>query len=61
MFSDTFAGIAPTSVPGFVLMQLIGAAAGTAAVLILYPDVAEVADDVVVPHPDRLATAATQT
>lgn len=26
MFSDTFAGIAPTSVPGFVLAQLAGAA-----------------------------------
>ena len=31
MFSDTFAGIAPASVPGFVLAELIGA---TAAVLI---------------------------
>ncbi len=29
MFSDSFAGIAPASVPGFVLAQLIGAALGT--------------------------------
>ncbi|GAA2436908.1 MIP/aquaporin family protein [Actinomadura vinacea] len=36
-FSDTFAGIAPTSVPGFVLAQLAGAAAGVALVLIFYP------------------------
>lgn len=37
VFSDTFAGIAPTSVPGFVLAQLVGAALGLGAVLILYP------------------------
>lgn len=30
MFSDSFAGIAPTSVPGFVLAELIGAAIGLA-------------------------------
>lgn len=30
MFSDSFAGIAPGSVPGFVLAQLAGAAAGVA-------------------------------
>ncbi len=52
MFSDTFAGIAPTSVPGFVVMQLLGAAVGTGIVLVLYPDVGERAGDVVVPHID---------
>jgi len=36
-FSDTFAGIAPASVPGFVLAQIVGAAAGVALVLVLYP------------------------
>jgi glycerol uptake facilitator-like aquaporin len=30
MFSDSFAGIAPASVPGFVLAQLVGAALGVA-------------------------------
>ena len=50
MFSDTFAGIAPASVPGFVAMQLIGGAVGTAIVLVLYPDAAQRAGDVVVPH-----------
>jgi len=30
MFSDTFAGIAPTSAPGFVLAELVGAAVGLA-------------------------------
>ena len=30
MLSDTFAGIAPASVPGFVLAQLAGATLGVA-------------------------------
>ena len=34
MFSDTFAGIAPVSAPGFVLMQLIGA--GIALLLVRF-------------------------
>jgi arsenate reductase len=48
--SDTFAGIAPASVPMFLVAQLAGAAAGVAAVALLYPTVAAVADAVVVPH-----------
>ena len=43
--SDTFAGIAPSSVPMFVLMQLVGAALAVGAVLVLYPDARDVADD----------------
>jgi glycerol uptake facilitator-like aquaporin len=35
--SDTFAGIAPGSVPAFVLMQLIGAALGAGVVRLLRP------------------------
>jgi glycerol uptake facilitator-like aquaporin len=50
MFSDTFAGIAPGSVPGFVLAQLIGAAAGMGLLLVLFPAAGRSADDVVVPH-----------
>ena len=50
MFSDTFAGIAPGSVPGFIVAQMVGAALGVALVLFLYPDAAASADDVVVPH-----------
>jgi glycerol uptake facilitator-like aquaporin len=30
MFSDTFAGIAPSSAPGFIIAELIGAAIGLA-------------------------------
>ena len=37
MFSDTFAGIAPTSVPPFLVAQVIGAAVGVGAVLAFYP------------------------
>jgi glycerol uptake facilitator-like aquaporin len=51
--SDTFAGIAPASVPMFVLMQLVGGAVGVAAVAVLHPGVAAVAEDVVVPKETR--------
>jgi len=37
MFSDTFAGIAPASVPGFVVAQLIGGMLAFGAVRVLYP------------------------
>jgi glycerol uptake facilitator-like aquaporin len=51
-FSDTFAGIEPASVPMFVVAQLVGAVAATGLILVIYPRVAEVAGDVVVPHGD---------
>jgi len=38
MLSNTFAGIAPASVGGFVLMQLLGGALGYAIIRLLYPD-----------------------
>jgi hypothetical protein len=37
MFSDSFAGIAPSSVPAFVLMQLVGGGLALGLVLVLYP------------------------
>lgn len=37
MFSDTFAGIAPASVPMFLLMQLVGGALAFGLVKVLYP------------------------
>ena len=53
MFSDTFAGIAPASVPTFILAQLAGGAAAFALIRTLYPDLrAEDAADVVMPIPD---------
>jgi glycerol uptake facilitator-like aquaporin len=48
-FTDTFAGIAPGSVPGFVAAQLVGMTVGMAALMVLYPRVGEAADQVVVP------------
>ncbi len=48
MFSATFAGIAPSSVPGFVAAQVIGAAVGLGLVAVLYPGVGRAADAVVV-------------
>jgi glycerol uptake facilitator-like aquaporin len=52
-FSDTFAGIEPASVAMFVVAQLIGALVATGLILVLYPRVADVAEDVVVPHGDE--------
>lgn len=48
--SDTFAGIEPASVPAFVAAQAVGAALAVVGVRVLYPDVQEAADRVVVPH-----------
>lgn len=54
VFSDTFAGIAPGSVPGFVAAQLVGAGIAVALVRWFYPDLGQpgdsTLDDVVVPH-----------
>ena len=56
MFSDTFAGIAPASVPGFVLAQLVGGCVlAVLALRALYPHVtAEQAAEVVLPHGEEL-------
>lgn len=53
MFSDTFAGIAPTSVLPFIAAQCVGALIGLALVVALYPDAAETADRAVIPHESR--------
>lgn len=51
MFSDTFAGIAPASVPSFVIAQLVGGVVAFGVIRTLYPDVTPaVAGEVVVPH-----------
>ena len=39
MFSDTFAGIAPASVPGFVVAQLVGGVVAVGVIRTLYPEV----------------------
>ena len=59
MFSDTFAGIAPASVPGFVVAQLIGGAVAVVVIRALYPDITPAdAAEVVVPHDDSRLSAA---
>jgi glycerol uptake facilitator-like aquaporin len=51
MFSDTFAGIAPASTPGFIGAQLVGGVVALGVVRVLYPDMGPAtAADVVVPH-----------
>ncbi|MGN2638978.1 aquaporin [Nocardia takedensis] len=52
MFSDTFAGIAPGSVPAFVGAQVLGAVLGLGLIVWLYPGSAATANNVVVPHDD---------
>lgn len=46
MFSDTFAGIEPSSVPGFVAMQLVGGALAFVAVRFLYPSTTHLSEGV---------------
>jgi glycerol uptake facilitator-like aquaporin len=51
MFSDSFAGIAPSSVPLFIAAQVIGAMAAVVVVKVLYPHLGRAAAArVVVPH-----------
>jgi glycerol uptake facilitator-like aquaporin len=61
MLSNTFAGIAPASVPGFVVAQLVGGVLAIAVLRILYPDVTPAeAAEVVVPHSDGGSGAGTR-
>ena len=58
MFSNTFAGIAPASVPSFVVAQVVGGGVAILALLVLYPDITPAeAAEVVVPHGDGRADA----
>jgi glycerol uptake facilitator-like aquaporin len=51
MFSNTFAGIAPSSAPSFISAQLVGGLAAFGLIWVLYPGVTPAqASDVVVPH-----------
>lgn len=55
MFSDTLAGIAPASVPGFAIAQLAGGAIAILAIRVLYPGVTPAdAARVIVPHEQAL-------
>jgi glycerol uptake facilitator-like aquaporin len=48
--TDTFAGIRPVDVPGFIVAQLLGAAAATVTFRWLTPSLRPVADRIVQPH-----------
>ncbi len=53
MFSNTFAGIAPSSVPTFVLAQAVGGVVAVGVILVLYPRLSpEEAGNILVPHVD---------
>jgi len=54
MLSDTFAGIAPSSVPMFIVMQVLGALAAVALGLYLFPGIP--ARDLVLPHESQEPT-----
>jgi glycerol uptake facilitator-like aquaporin len=59
-FSNTFAGIAPSSVPGFIVAQCVGAAVGLAVIYALYPTAAQAANTMVVPHESPSLTLAAE-
>jgi arsenate reductase len=51
IFSDTFAGIAPASVPAFIVFQLVGGAIAIAVIRTLYPDItSEDAAEIMLPQ-----------
>ncbi|MFG1625487.1 aquaporin [Kribbella sp. NPDC049227] len=54
-FSDTFAGIAPGSLPGFLVAQVAGAAVGVGLLALLYPSAGRAADQGVTPQIDTTA------
>jgi arsenate reductase len=50
MLSDSFAEIAPTSVPGFIGLELVGGAVGAVCVAVLFPPEGKEARDVLLHH-----------
>jgi glycerol uptake facilitator-like aquaporin len=53
MFTESFAGIAPSSVPAFIVMELIGGIIGALVVAGLYPHVRDRADQLLLPHEEN--------
>ncbi len=51
--TDTFSGIRPSDVPGFVAAQLLGAAAATLLFRWLVPPLPESAEEVLMPHKEE--------
>ena len=48
--SNSFAGIAPSSVPGFLIAEFIGLGVALIAIRIVFPDVDDHADEVLMLH-----------
>jgi hypothetical protein len=55
--SDTFAGIRSADASGFVVAELLGAAAATALFRLLIPGLPRTAENVVVPHDPKSEVA----
>jgi arsenate reductase len=54
-FSNTFAGIAPSSTPSFIAAQMVGAVVALAVIAVLYPNMTRSqARDIMVPYEDRV-------
>ncbi len=52
IFSNSFAGISPSSVPSFVAAQMVGGALAAIVIRVLYPDITPAeAADIMFPHP----------
>ena len=49
-FTGTFAGIAPASLPGFLVAQMVGLLVGVGLPAALYPHAGAAAGEVVVEH-----------
>jgi len=51
MFSNTFAGIAPSSAPSFIAAKVVGGVVAIGLILVLYPNMtSEQAGDILFPH-----------
>jgi len=61
MFSDTFAGIAPSSAPAFIGAQIVGGAVALVVIRVLYPQITPAqAADIIVPHHGQAGPAPAQ-
>ena len=51
LFSNTFAGIAPSSAPSFIAAQVVGGVVAVGLIVVLYPNMtSEQAGDILFPH-----------
>jgi arsenate reductase len=57
-FTNTFAGIEPASVPGFIAAQIVGGFVGLGLLVALYPQAGRGAEQAVLPHTETAAVTA---